>query len=72
MPESLDDRRWRTLGQIMRGAAGIIVALLSAIGWVMWNRIDNIRDAQRGQETRISRVEGQMSAVLESIQHDSD
>ena len=52
--------------------AGIIVGLLGVILWVMWERIDTRRDTDHTQNERLSRVEGQVSAVLESIQHDGE
>lgn len=50
----------------------VATILVTLFGWAfttLWMRADRQRLENRTQEARIATLEGQMSAVLESIQH---
>ena len=56
----------------MLSMAAIVIALLGAILWVMWERIDSRREVDHQQTERIAAIEGSLHAILESIQHEPD
>ena len=67
--KSIEDRRWVALTWVIATMTATILAMVSYGLRVTWQRVDTVREKDRQHEARIAHLEGQMHAVLESIQH---